>query len=42
MHISGIGITELIIVGGVVAMASHMVLTGAAVVAAIVIWRKES
>ena len=42
MSIPSVGIVELIVVGGVAVMASHIVLTGAAIVAAIVIWRKES
>lgn len=42
MSVPSIGITELTVVGGVVVMAGHMVLTSAAVVAAIVVWRKRS
>jgi hypothetical protein len=42
MSLSGIGITELMVVGGLVVMAGHIILIGAAVVAAIVIWREES
>lgn len=42
MFIPSIGLAEFLVLGGIVVLAGHMVLTGAAVVAALVIWRKEA
>jgi hypothetical protein len=42
MHIFGVGIAEILVLSGLTCLAGEVVLIGAAVVAAIVFWRKES
>jgi hypothetical protein len=41
MHISGIGIGEVIILSGLTCLVGEVVLIGAAIVAAIVTWRED-
>ncbi len=42
MHIFGFGLAEIVVLSGLTCLAGELVLIGAAVVAAIVTWGKES
>lgn len=42
MYICGFGIAEILVLSGLTCLAGEVVLIGAALVAAIVFWRKES